>query len=613
MDFLDNAVTGAIPVITGIKVMSPAEKQLRPILFDEGIQVLSNFELNQIASLTYNDITCDEIFELIEQICRKPLDHTPLNLQKSLIATKHVLVFGSEKTVNNAYGILDYIKALLEFNTVLMTQKQGGAMSFFQTLQGGGVDKGGPVREAAGEVVKLLSNINELRQIRTSSASKDSLVPVGDAGVAFVTDDVRLYILKRKIEEEKKIRIRSNLKKSEGGFGAGYTSQNGKSVVGASHGIEEMIKMANIQTNKFSDDFSRPSGHKTQEEIILEELKAESDAAKAVATSDRNNNATATGLLGSFHPTASAAPDIDLLDFGTSCGENLTVNNQIGTTGDLLGGNMYTNFEAVPAVSNDPFSLSNQSTSTSYNYAPADSLLDLMSASVSSTPVEDPFAAINDNSNKSNNNINNSKYDLNMNNNNNPTMTMQIPVLTSGDITGMNSLSSGMTNISLAARPVSSSSMLTPIDGPMMTSTNEDRFAALDDLATSQPSSGVTALDAKNAENRLYNQDTNCFSSYNNNIMCSTGSMPSRMSESASVSTGGRDGYSFSVPMGMSVPAITEGMIAPGSGQVAKAYGDSVNTNEENPWMMGGSAGDGQGLIPVGPPPRSAPPPPPPS
>jgi len=321
MDFLDNAVAGAIPVISGIKMMSPAEKQLRPILFDEGIQVLSNFELNQIASLTYNDVTCDGIFELIEQICRNPLDHTPLNLQKSLITTKHVLIFGSEKTVNNAYGILYYIKALLEFNTVLMTQKQGGAMSFFQTLQGGGVDKGGPVREAAGEVVKLLSNINELRRIRTSSASKDSLVPVGDAGVAFVTDDVRLYILKRKIEEEKQIRIRSNLKKSEGGFGAGYTSQNGKSVVGASHGIEEMIKMANIQTNKFSDDDSKPPGHKTQEEIILEELKAESDAAKAVATSDRNNNATATGLLGSFHPTASAAPDIDLLDFGTSCGK----------------------------------------------------------------------------------------------------------------------------------------------------------------------------------------------------------------------------------------------------------------------------------------------------
>ena len=115
MDFLDN-VAAAVPAAissTMAPVLTNAEKQLRPILFDEGIQVLSNFELNQVASLTYNDMTLDGIFELLGRVCSRPLDHTPLTIQKSLVTTKHVLIYGSEKTVNHAYGILDYIKAIL--------------------------------------------------------------------------------------------------------------------------------------------------------------------------------------------------------------------------------------------------------------------------------------------------------------------------------------------------------------------------------------------------------------------------------------------------------------------------------------------------------------------
>jgi hypothetical protein len=84
--------------------MTPAEKQLRPLLSDEAIHVLSTFELNQIASLTFNDLVCDEIFELIEKICSKPLGHTPLTIQKTLVVTKHILVYGQEKSVNHAYG-----------------------------------------------------------------------------------------------------------------------------------------------------------------------------------------------------------------------------------------------------------------------------------------------------------------------------------------------------------------------------------------------------------------------------------------------------------------------------------------------------------------------------
>jgi len=186
--------------------------------------------------------------------------------------TKHVLIYGSEKTVNHAYGMQGILQPLLEYNTVLMTQQQGGAMSFMQRMQGGAVDKGGPVREATSQVLQLLSNINHLRQLRLQSASEESLVPVGDnAQVGFVTDDARLVILQRKMAEEKRVRSQSNLKKSGGGFGGGYASKDGRSVVGAAHGIEEMIKMANkhaSKTGKFSDDGLPPQ--KNQEELILE-------------------------------------------------------------------------------------------------------------------------------------------------------------------------------------------------------------------------------------------------------------------------------------------------------------------------------------------------------
>ena len=136
MDFLDDVLAATV----GPK-LSPAEKEVKPILFDENIQVLSTFELHQVASLTYNVVALDGIFELIAPILRIPIDHTPLTVQKSLVVVRHVLIYGSEPVVNHVYGLLDLIKALMEYNTVLMRQQQGGAMSFFQTLQGGGVDK----------------------------------------------------------------------------------------------------------------------------------------------------------------------------------------------------------------------------------------------------------------------------------------------------------------------------------------------------------------------------------------------------------------------------------------------------------------------------------------
>ena len=74
--------------ITGIQKETPAEKQVKALLFDEAIQVLSTFELNQVASLTYGELVCDQIFEIIENVVAQPMNYTPLSVQKSLVITK---------------------------------------------------------------------------------------------------------------------------------------------------------------------------------------------------------------------------------------------------------------------------------------------------------------------------------------------------------------------------------------------------------------------------------------------------------------------------------------------------------------------------------------------
>ena len=134
----------------GAQQETQAEKQLKPILLAESIHVLSSFELNQIASLSYGDLVCDEIFEMMEKMFSKPLEYTPLTLQKSLVVLKHLLIYGSEKCVNSGYGLMAFVDNLTKFNTVLLAHQQQGTMAFFQRIQGGGVDKGGPVREADG-------------------------------------------------------------------------------------------------------------------------------------------------------------------------------------------------------------------------------------------------------------------------------------------------------------------------------------------------------------------------------------------------------------------------------------------------------------------------------
>jgi len=118
-----------------------AQKAVGDLLFNDAIHVLSSFQLNRIASLTYGDDVCDQLFEMLEELMRKPEDHSVLTLQKSLVVTRHVMIYGSEKTVNSAIVLQRGVEQLLEYNTVLINARKQGAAGFFQKIKGGGVDE----------------------------------------------------------------------------------------------------------------------------------------------------------------------------------------------------------------------------------------------------------------------------------------------------------------------------------------------------------------------------------------------------------------------------------------------------------------------------------------
>ena len=235
------------------------ERRLGTMLFDDSVQVLSTFELNQIASLTYGDESCDQIFEMLENCMAFPLDFPVLTVQKALVIAKHTLVYGSEKCVNSAWGLGRFVHRLTEFNTVLWAQQQQQQQnnmmsSWWSQIKGGNVDRGFPVREEAEKLHKLLQSKDAIQQVRHDKADPNSLVPIGDnKEVGFVSDHVRLHLLRRRMEEQELIRTKSNLAKANSSFGAGYQSKDGKMVVGAAHSMEEMLARAQREQKKYAD------------------------------------------------------------------------------------------------------------------------------------------------------------------------------------------------------------------------------------------------------------------------------------------------------------------------------------------------------------------------
>jgi ENTH domain len=639
----------------GIQKETPAERQIRALLFDECVQVLSSFEMNQVASLTYGDLVCDQIFEIIEDIVAQPMNYTPLSIQKALIITKHVLVYGSEKCVNSAYGIAKFMAALQEFNTVLMAQQQKGAMAIFQRIQGGGVDKGGPVREAAVAVCQLLVNIDELKKIRNSSADPNSLVPIGDDRVVFITDEVRLHLLKKRIDDEHRIRLQSNLAQSAGSFGGGYNSKDGKTVVGAAHGIEEMLKMANKHTSKFSDDGRQYN----PDAAILAELAAEHKAAQAL-------QAKAADLR--RNPVAPAKPknqavDFDLLDFGGSPPTSASTN---AMGGDLLG---ETDFLGVMTSSHPPETSignpSNDLLGLGLDFGPDAGHTSTSTASNSAIALHhDPFALLPAHATADllgtpgGFGVGTSAAERNAD----PVDLLGTP----GAIDALygapsNSLLSGVTSM-LAGIGLAKSNNLNNAEAkkPIMAA-NEDRFSALNALTPAGGSDGPSiTLSQSMVEPESFSYTKSSLDSLNAwTVQPMSNGYPPNMNDNGTFLSGGMSSppvvpapqtmeqmvypsMASSVlpvegmvppptmppplppigdlpspaiarpplPMAMpSPPPLPEPTVLAGAGHVGASYGGSPEDLEDNPWVMGGMVGSG--LDPVAPAPGAPPPPPP--
>eukprot|EP00984_Skeletonema_dohrnii_P027609 scaffold17228_cov74-Skeletonema_dohrnii-CCMP3373.AAC.1 len=298
-------------------------------LFNDQLEYMSTLDMNRAASFTFgyqNNIdtttghggesVANELWELVlDAVLCRCTEHSILALTKTISLVEHVLVNGAERVCCDGellYRIEMVVGPLRELNTALVEQQlieqilttnnnsddnnnsnydNGGGrgnhdvvliangigeqLTNFSTkaaatmlkLRGGSIDRGHPVRMAADKLYTLVSNPNNLRQLRLEKASSStSLVPIGSANKAgFITDEGRYRLLQQKMAREEKEQqaakrkehqqlqqTRSNLigPASTDGFGGGYSGSNGTNntqVVGAAHSLEDMIKSAKFE------------------------------------------------------------------------------------------------------------------------------------------------------------------------------------------------------------------------------------------------------------------------------------------------------------------------------------------------------------------------------
>ena len=407
------------------------------------------------------------------------------------------------------------------------------------------------------------------------------------------------------MEKERQIQIKSNLAKAENGWGAGYNSQDGRSVVGAAHGIDEMIRMAkiNVKTSQSTfrdetngDNTPSESTIKAQEELrILEELKAEAEAAANGGMSSTGTGGTTGDLLGSFNPnpspavphSSSSTPQVDLLDFGTTT-TTTTITNSTGypsNQGDLLGGLATSTMSSSQQASLDPFSSGPRNpTADNSSGCFGGNMMMMPSSHLSGGPsvqsmqmgvTTDPFSS----------------------------QTVTQPIQQSVMSCNINGLTTNLGTMSVSSAPGPTNINIEPAAVGLST-TNVDRFSALDALAETTTTPTLSHAPVSTA--------TPTDSSY-----AAEGRMLGGLSQTPSGLT--MMGGSTNPPSSIGIstqqsPMIhPNDMVTPGSGHVAKAYGDPGDTSSadaDNPWVMGGVTGSG--LQPLAPAPGAPPPPPPP-
>jgi hypothetical protein len=288
---------------------SEIQNLLAQMLFNDDVNVLTTFDMNRIASYTFGDMVCGEIFDVLEHTLRNPLEFTVLSLHKTLVLMNHLAIYASQKAANNTWILKTHVKPLMEYNTVLMAMKEPKSLlARVSRIKGGSVDRGQPVRESAKVLFDLLSDVEMFKKVRETSADPDSLVPVGHhEQVGFVSDEVRKATLEEQLKQRHSVQIKSSLK--DGGHG-GFGSASRQTVVGAAHSMEEMIKMARQSKAGYRD-----GAMSEEEKAHLAHLQQLEDELKQ----KRVNGVGEDGSVGgsSDSSASAAAPDfLDLLDFG---------------------------------------------------------------------------------------------------------------------------------------------------------------------------------------------------------------------------------------------------------------------------------------------------------
>ena len=543
---------------------SETEQRIAVLLYDDAVQVISSFELNQLASLSYhesmiltssrNDMV-EVLVDHIEQITSQPINYSIISVQKSLVVTKHLLLHGAQKVIPIIQQQLGrHIDTLRQYNTVLAAAQQQTTSAWLMRIKGGGVDTAGPVRELAEQIYTMLCHPQQLQFERNTNADPNSLVPIGDRQqIAFVTDEVRHAQLKLRMQQEQTIQMKSNLKKANDGFGGGYMSTNGKNVVGAAHGIEEMIKQKQKEEQRFTDESKNRKNTADQsfsEYVAPTDLYSTSSAATAVSSQYQQQQPDLLSLdhFGTTPHQQQQSPVMDLLDIGsfTNSTHPATTSHQ----NDLF------NLTTMPAATYQQSDLLAQQ-----GVASSNTIVNQLPQPMSSTPslALDPYA----------------------------------------------SLSGTHAPPPPQQQPQQSTS------APVMNST-VDRFAALDVLAgggstnnnphhskpLTTPSTGNAFVDLVGPFTSTSASGISATSSGGNN------------SNSLS-STNNYYGFAAVAPSsaGMSSIALSSIQIS----QPPPPYGTSADGSENNDdsgFFMGGSIG--AGLVPTGQAPASAPPPPPP-
>ncbi len=252
---------------------------------------------------------------------RNPIEFTVLTLHKTIVLLHHLSIYASQKAANATWVLKPHIYPLQSYNTVLLAlDNPKSILGRIQIIKGGNVDRGQPVRQSAIKLWELLNDVELFKQMRNQNQDPDSLVPVGNKEeVGFVSDDVRKAMLEDKLQRERKqkeeiIQVKSNLKTPNGAiFGSGYVSKDGSMVVGAAHGIDEMLKLAEAKIKKhesrYTDDpnnnnNNRASGSGTSsrekdDKKLIEKLKEEFSLDHDMKKKKDNNDVV-----------------VDLLDFG---------------------------------------------------------------------------------------------------------------------------------------------------------------------------------------------------------------------------------------------------------------------------------------------------------